>query len=180
MLFSNFLSLSLRKLRTSICEMSEITSLSTTSLQFGVKEAPKCDNIPFTLPASLSCTRTKYKMAMKSGLTYENSFTDLQYLEMSQTWKKLTTGVRQLARLLFDNNLVNPGLVLQNTAVCGPPLFAQAKFDLELRQSEIDLLAILEESLDRALFLSIFIGEVRSSGVRASIAIVRIRKFYKM
>ena len=44
----------------------------------------------------------------------------------------------------------------------------------------IDLLAIQEKSLDRALFLYIFIREVRSSGVRASITIVHIRKFYKM
>ena len=44
----------------------------------------------------------------------------------------------------------------------------------------IDLLAILEESLDRAIFLYNFICEVRLSGVRASIAIVNIRKFYRM
>ena len=41
-------------------------------------------------------------------------------------------------------------------------------------------LAILQKSLDRALFLHIFIHEIRSSGVRASITIVHIRKFYKM
>ena len=44
----------------------------------------------------------------------------------------------------------------------------------------IDLLAIQLKSLDRALFLYIFIHEIRSSGVRASITIVHIRKFYKM
>ena len=44
----------------------------------------------------------------------------------------------------------------------------------------IDLLAILLKSLDRALFLYIFIHEIPSSGVRASITIVHIRKFYKM
>ena len=44
----------------------------------------------------------------------------------------------------------------------------------------IDLLAIQQKSLDRALFLYIFIHEIRSSGVRASITIVLIRKFYKM
>ena len=43
----------------------------------------------------------------------------------------------------------------------------------------MDLLAIQEKSLDRALLLYIFIREVRSSGVRASITIVHIRKFYK-
>ena len=44
----------------------------------------------------------------------------------------------------------------------------------------IDLLAIQQKSLDRALFLYIFIYEIRPSGVRASITIVHIRKFYKM
>ena len=29
-----------------------------------------------------------------------------------RTWKKLTTGVQQPARLLFNNNVINPGLVL--------------------------------------------------------------------
>ena len=46
--------------------------------------------------------------------------------------------------------------------------------------SRIDLLAILQKSLDRALFLYIFIHEVRLSGVRPCISIVHIRKFYKM
>ena len=45
---------------------------------------------------------------------------------------------------------------------------------------KIDLLAIQQKSLDRALFLYIFIHEIRLSGVRASITIVHIRKFYKM
>ena len=44
---------------------------------------------------------------------------------------------------------------------------------------KIDLLAILQKRLDRALFLYIFIHDVRSSGVRASITIVHIPKFDK-
>ena len=47
-------------------------------------------------------------------------------------------------------------------------------------QKSIDLSAILQKSLDRALFLIIFIQEARSSGVRASITIVHIRKFYRI
>ena len=43
----------------------------------------------------------------------------------------------------------------------------------------IDLLATLQKSLDRAIFLYNFIREVRLSGVRASITIVHIRKFHK-
>ena len=46
--------------------------------------------------------------------------------------------------------------------------------------TEIDLLAILQKSLDRAIFLYKFIREVRKSGVTASIAIVHIRKLYKL
>ena len=44
----------------------------------------------------------------------------------------------------------------------------------------IDLLAILQKSLDRAIFLYNFIYEARLTAVRASIAIVHIRKFYKL
>ena len=55
------------------------------------------------------------------------------------------------------------------------------QFVLLLRRRLLtDLLAILQKSLARALFLYIFIHEVRSSGVRASITIVHIRKFYRM
>ena len=49
---------------------------------------------------------------------------------------------------------------------------------MTLQKGPIDLLAILQKSLDRAIFLYIFIHEVRSSGVRASITIVHNRKFY--
>ena len=44
----------------------------------------------------------------------------------------------------------------------------------------IDLSAILRKGLDRAIFLYIFIREVRLSGVRASIAIMHIPKFFKV
>ena len=43
----------------------------------------------------------------------------------------------------------------------------------------IDLLAILQKSLDRLLFSYNFIHEARSSGVTASINIVHIQKFFK-
>ena len=55
----------------------------------------------------------------------------------------------------------------------------EAKLQANLVQ-RIDLLAILQKSLDRAIFLYNFIRKVRLSGVRASIAIVHIRKFYKI
>ena len=53
----------------------------------------------------------------------------------------------------------------------------ETKFEIILK---IDLLAILQKSLDRAIFLYNFIREVRQSGVRASIVMVPIRKFYKL
>ena len=46
--------------------------------------------------------------------------------------------------------------------------------------AEIDLLAILQKSLDREIFLYIFICEARLSGIRTSLAIACIREFYKM
>ena len=47
-------------------------------------------------------------------------------------------------------------------------------------RSGIDLLAILRNSMDRALFLYNFLREVQLSGARASISVVYIRKFYKI
>ena len=44
----------------------------------------------------------------------------------------------------------------------------------------IDLLAILQKGLDRALFLYNFMRDARSSGVRCSITIMHIRKFFKL
>ena len=46
--------------------------------------------------------------------------------------------------------------------------------------TRIDLLAILRMSLDRTLFLYNFIHEFLSSGVRSSITIMHIRKFFKL
>ena len=48
------------------------------------------------------------------------------------------------------------------------------------KHNTIDLLAILQKSLDRALFLYNFIREVRRSGVRGSITIMQIRKFFRL
>ena len=33
-------------------------------------------------------------------------------VQATKTWKKLTTGVQQLVKLLFNNNFINPGHVL--------------------------------------------------------------------
>ena len=50
----------------------------------------------------------------------------------------------------------------------------------EDKRVTIDLLAILQKSLDRAIFLYTFILEARLSGVKAFISIAHIRKFYKI
>ena len=61
-------------------------------------------------PHRAFATRTQYKMATIFGLACE----DLQLTKVGgmQTWKKLMIGVQQLASLLFNNNFINPALVL--------------------------------------------------------------------
>ena len=49
--------------------------------------------------------------------------------------------------------------------------FSVVSTHILLNQLTIDLLALLQKSLDRAIFLYIFIRDVRSSGVRASVTI---------
>ena len=53
-------------------------------------------------------------------------------------------------------------------------------FYISICPCKIDLLAILQKSLDRAIFLYNFIHEAPLSGVRASIVIVHIRKPFKL
>ena len=48
------------------------------------------------------------------------------------------------------------------------------KMNSFFRFGQIDLLAIQQKSLDRALFLYIFIMEILSSGVRASITVAEM------
>ena len=57
-----------------------------------------------------SHTRTKYKVATIFGLRrFINQFMKVGGIK---TWKELTTGVQQLVRLLFNNNFINPRLVI--------------------------------------------------------------------
>ena len=93
------------KLHFSICEMREMTSFSMKSIHFDLNEAAKCVDMPLTSLASLSRTRTKYKMATTFGLIV-TTVGDVT------TWKELPIGVRQLVKLLFENNCISPGLVL--------------------------------------------------------------------
>ena len=91
-----------------------------TSLHVDLNKAAKCVDIkPLTLLAYLveaartpSHTCTKCKMATIFGITYKDSSTKFMKVGGIKTWKELATGVQQLIRLLFNNNFINPGLVL--------------------------------------------------------------------
>ena len=85
-----------------------------------------------------------------------------------------------VALLFSTQDQTGGGRQIQNLAKATITGSLKGQIDFQLPNSAIELLAILQKSLDRALFLYIFIREVRSSGVRASITIVHIRKFYKM
>ena len=83
-------------------------------------------------------------------------------------------------RGIFVTPRGNEGFFCSQKLVTVEPRIRESRFFFgSLNRFLIDLLAILKKSLDRALFLYIFIREVRSSGVRGSITIVHIRKFYK-
>ena len=90
-------------------------SFSTTSLHVDLSEAAKCvDIIPFTLLASLSRLRTLVQNTNGNDIwpnlrRFINQFMKVGGIE---TWKELTIGVQQLVRLLFNNNFINPELVL--------------------------------------------------------------------
>ena len=92
-----------------------MTSFYMTSLHVDRKEAAKCaDIIPPILLASLSRLHTLVQI--QNG---DDSWPNLQrfinqFMKVGgiKTWKELTIGVQQLVRLLFNNNFINPGLVL--------------------------------------------------------------------
>ena len=92
-----------------------MTSFSMTSLHVDLNEAIKCIDMTLILTDSFLMahlrTCTKYKMATKFGITYENwSWRKMKVGDVT-SWKKLTIGVQQVVRLLFDNHFINPGLV---------------------------------------------------------------------
>ena len=49
-----------------------------------------------------------------------------------KTWKELTTGVQQLVRLLFNNNLINPGLILEGELTTGVQQLVRLLFNNNL------------------------------------------------
>ena len=58
-----------------------MTSYAMMSVHFDLKEAAKCFDMPLTLLAFLSSTRTKYKMVTTFGLPYEI------LLQINDSWR---------------------------------------------------------------------------------------------
>ena len=73
------------------CKMIIFKSLSMTSLHVDLNEAAKCDDIWPNLRSFI------------------NQFMKVRGIK---TWKELMIVVQLLVRLLFNNNFINPGLVL--------------------------------------------------------------------
>ena len=90
-------------------------SFYMTSLHVDLNNAAKyVDIIPLTLLPPYHSFTHSYKI--QNG---DDIWPNLQRLTMQlmkdrgmKTWKKLVTGVQQLVRLLFSNNLIKPGLAL--------------------------------------------------------------------
>ena len=86
-----------------------------TSLHVDLNEAAKCvDIVPLTLLVSLSRLRTLEQIQNGDDIwpnlqRYINQFMKVGGIK---TWKELTISVKQLVRLLFNNNFINPGPVL--------------------------------------------------------------------
>ena len=93
----------------------EMTSFYMTSLHVDLDEAAKCvDVIPLTLLASLSRLHTLVKIQNGDDIWPNLRRFINQFMKVGgiKTWKELTIGVQHLARLPFNNNFINPGLVL--------------------------------------------------------------------
>ena len=93
----------------------EMTSFSMTSLHVDLNEAAKCvDIIPLTLLASYRAFAYSYNIQNGDDIWPNlRKFTN-QFMKVGgiRTWQELTIDVQQLVTLLFNNNLINPGLVL--------------------------------------------------------------------
>ena len=113
--FLNFFSFNLRKYIFQSAKKCEMTSFDMTSIQVDPYEAAKCvDIILLTLLASLLRLRTLVQIQNGDDIwpnlrRFINGFMKVGGIK---TWKELTIGVQQLVRLLFNNNFINPGLVL--------------------------------------------------------------------
>ena len=90
-----------------------MTSFYITSLHVDLSEAAKCvDIIPLILLASSSRPRIlvcTYKMQSGDDIWHNLRKYINQFMKAGgiKTWKELTTGLQQLVRLLFNNNVIN-------------------------------------------------------------------------
>ena len=94
-----------------------MTSFSMTSLRVDLNEAAKCvDIMPPSLLASLSRRRTlvQNKNGDDIWLNLRRLIVDFMKVQGLKTWKELTTSFQQLVRLLFNDDFINPRLVLVN------------------------------------------------------------------
>ena len=92
-----------------------MTSFYMTSLQVDLNEAANCvDIIPFTLLAALPRLHTLTQIQNGDDIWSNLRRFINQFMKVGgiKTWKELTIGVQQLVRLLFNNDFINPGLVL--------------------------------------------------------------------
>ena len=114
--FFKFLLFNLRNYIFQSAKKCEITSFYMTSLHVDLNEAAKCvDIIPLTLLASLSHLRTLVQNGDDIWSNLRRFINQFMKVAGIKTWNQPTIDLQQLVRLVFNNDFINPGLVLQST-----------------------------------------------------------------
>ena len=116
--FFNFSSLTLRNYIFESAKKCEMTPFYMTSLHVDLNEAAKCvDIIP--LITSLLIAHS-YKIQSGDDIWPNLRRFIKQFMKVGgiKTWKELTIGVQELAKLLFNNNFINPGPKCCGTDEC--------------------------------------------------------------
>ena len=114
--FQFFVSFNLRNYTFQSAKKCEMTSFYMTLLHVDLNEAAKCVDILYhshCLPPYRAFAH-QYKIQNGDEIWPNVRRFIYQFMKVRgiKTWKELTTDVKQLARLLFDNNSMNPGLVI--------------------------------------------------------------------
>ena len=115
MLFSIFFCFNLRNYIFQSTKKCEMTSFSMMSLHVDLNKAAKrVDIIPLTLLTSLLRLRTLVQKTICDDIWPNFRRFIQQFMKAGgiKTWKELTIGAQLLVRLLFNNDFINPGLVL--------------------------------------------------------------------
>ena len=109
--FCQFFSLFFAKLHISIFQMREMTPFSMMLLHLDLSEAPKCVDMP--LIAGLLIAHS-YQIQIGDDIWPKlwKFFHELVTVGDVTALKEIAISVRQLVSLLFENNFINPGLVL--------------------------------------------------------------------